>query len=144
MESVRTFRVKAESEKDAAILMPKISPVVACALQVQEGRRGLLFRPRQGVAMSCGCYVRYPKCKGNTMSHVKNEIVYCALHACAGELREETQKVVDWFKRMQKDHDEKLGKSFKEACENWGSISQEPLDMAPLLKALAASSWESK
>ena len=36
--------------------------------------------------MNCGCWVRYPKCKGNTMSYVKNEIVYCPLHAHAEEI----------------------------------------------------------
>lgn len=43
MESVRTSKGQAESKTDAAISMPTFSPVVACALQVQEGRRGFRF-----------------------------------------------------------------------------------------------------
>ncbi len=42
------------------------------------------------------------------------------------------------FIRMRNDHDEKLGKSYEEACKNWDSIRQEPLEFGPLLDALAA------
>lgn len=46
------------------------------------------------------------------------------------------EALADSFERMRKDHDEKLGKSFEEANENWDKLLQEPLDFGPLLEAL--------
>lgn len=45
--------------------------------------------------------------------------------------------VTTWFARLSEDHTSKLNSSFEEACNNWDSILQEPLDMDPVKKALA-------
>lgn len=47
------------------------------------------------------------------------------------------KEVDDWFERLKKDHDEKLGHGFQEACDNWDSISQEPLDLVPVKQAIS-------
>lgn len=49
---------------------------------------------------------------------------------------EAAKQPVKAFEAMQKDHDEKLGKSFEEASANWNSLLQEPLEFDPLREAM--------
>lgn len=48
------------------------------------------------------------------------------------------KNVNEWFDRMRDDHDDKLGKGFDRAVEQWPHILQEPLDMSPIKAALSA------
>lgn len=55
----------------------------------------------------------------------------------ASKLVAESQKVIEWFERMREDHTQKLSKSFEEAVKNWDELLQEPINLEPLMEALA-------
>lgn len=57
--------------------------------------------------------------------------------AMALELGEDSRRILEWFKLLRDDHNEKLGKGLEEACKNWGNILQKPLSFSPTIKALA-------
>lgn len=79
---------------------------------------------------------RQTKILRNSLAPLRGVKILAKLEA-AEEMAKVIKHVDDWFEGLRADHDEKLGKSFKEACENWDQLSQEPLDMKPLRAALA-------
>lgn len=72
----------------------------------------------------------------NRKLYEQKEKANASLLQTNAELVGALEGVVSWFEKMKKDHDAKLGKSFAEACENWDTLLQEPLNMEPLIKAL--------
>lgn len=60
--------------------------------------------------------------------------------ALADRLATSLRTVDAWFERMKKDQHEKLveGQTLETASENWDKLLQEPLEMEPIKKQLAA------
>lgn len=85
----------------------------------------------------CKCYQWSNEEFGNVGN--KPDIEYCPTHSAAFALLEALETVATWFEHMKEDHYEKLvlHQTLETASENWDKLLQEPLNMEPILKAIA-------